>query len=686
MQSYLDFAINFTPAEAGGYTVVASAPGGDARATFASPATTPAYRFFADRLARNEADASLLSALGETLFSALFVGEVRAVYAASRAMLAADQGLRLRLVLPADDLVLAALPWELLYDPDRGHLALLDMPVVRYLPRPERLPTLAAPLPLRVLLSGAQTPPPVQVERELAVIAQALTSLGDAVSVTIEPHLTATKLQERLREQFHIWHFVGHGALVSGAGVLLFEDEYGDAERVTAAQLGVLLDRSALRLVVLDACEGAASGADPFRSVAPALMRAQVPAVVAMRTTVAEETTRAFATQLYRAVASGAPLDACVTEGRRAVLRVAGVERADWSIPALFTRAADARLFTPVAAPPPTSAPGDGTLIVDGLGALARLMALPEVRGALVAFEQDIAEVRERVRRLTTHKRLHDLFQELESSYGVIASFIYESGRLIDADRLQWSALDRNHTELDAALDTMCAFAAGSLFASEGWVPRLVRAREDLVAAVADADARRLQGATRKISEVLGREPSRINTRMVEVAADLRLGALLRGLRTIQEHEARRRLDAETARRFAALDTGLDALAVLDTTIQAAVHSHNLFQEVDDELRRIEGVIDLDRSELAYSWQDLRPRASALCATATDRWAEKLLTIGADLDTALAEGAEARTVRLFRSYRSTATRGFNQVDHQLLDLCEELQRVGEPLTAVLRML
>jgi predicted ATPase len=64
-----------------------------------------------------------------------------------------------------------------------------------------------------------------------------------------------------------------------------------------------------------------------------------------MQFTVPEEATRAFATEFYRALAQGFPIDACVTEGRKAVMNATGLGRADWGIPVVYTRAHDGQLF-----------------------------------------------------------------------------------------------------------------------------------------------------------------------------------------------------------------------------------------------------------------------------------------------------------------------------------------------------
>ena len=150
------------------YTVdVQSALGGDASGSFTPPSASPRYQELAARLQQLDTDEDMLIELGTILFQALFQGDVKTAYARSQGGLAADQGLRLRFDLDPAQTAVAGLPWEFLYDPDQGPLALLDAPIARYLPQPTAIPTLATPLPLKVLLTGAVTPPEPAVEREL---------------------------------------------------------------------------------------------------------------------------------------------------------------------------------------------------------------------------------------------------------------------------------------------------------------------------------------------------------------------------------------------------------------------------------------------------------------------------------------------------------------------------------------
>src|SRR5215217_1018801 len=344
---YVDFEITISAAEDARYALAVSGPGGDASGTLILPTGDAEFHALLARLAALDTDEETLAQLGQILFGALFQGAIKDVYTRGQGMLAADQGLRLRLNIAPALGQIDGLPWEFLYDPDQGPLALLDAPIVRYLPQSSRIPSLKAELPLKVLVTGAHTPPQTDVERELNEVVAALGELGQHVQITVEPHLTPQKLQLLLREGFHVWHFVGHGGFAKdgATGRLFFEDATGDSEPVSAMQLGIMLNRSSLRLVMLDACQGGKLATDPFRSMAPALIRAQIPAVVAMQFTVPEEATRAFAGEFYRALAEGFPIDACVTEGRKAVMNASGLSNADWGIPVVYTRAPDGRLF-----------------------------------------------------------------------------------------------------------------------------------------------------------------------------------------------------------------------------------------------------------------------------------------------------------------------------------------------------
>ncbi|MGH7490686.1 MAG: CHAT domain-containing protein [bacterium] len=102
-------------------------------------------------------------------------------------------------------------------------------------------------------------------------------------------------------------------------------------------------DRSSLRLVFLNACLTArASSAGPYAGLATALLRAGIPAVVAMQFPISDAAAIAFSRAFYRRLAASDTVDAAVTEGRLAIHRLG---RGEWATPVLFERLTTGRLF-----------------------------------------------------------------------------------------------------------------------------------------------------------------------------------------------------------------------------------------------------------------------------------------------------------------------------------------------------
>ena len=227
---------------------------------------------------------------GARLFHALFTDEIRTVYDRSQqATAAAGEGLRIKLRVNAPDL--ATVPWEFLFDPRPAEFVALSRhtPIVRYLELPLGDPDLAVKPPIRVLglIANPAGVPTLDIEREQRKLTQALQPLGDKVELVWLPGQMVQDLQAALQGgPWHVFHFVGHAAADggSGEGVLLLADEQGNPDPLTATQLGRLLaDQRTLRLVVLNACQGAKGNEQSlFSSLAASLVRRGLPAVLAI--------------------------------------------------------------------------------------------------------------------------------------------------------------------------------------------------------------------------------------------------------------------------------------------------------------------------------------------------------------------------------------------------------------------
>jgi hypothetical protein len=300
-----------------------------------------------------------LVALGKTLAGMLLPGGVREMLLASLARLGPREGLRLRLVL--DDPRLANIPWEYTYLPagfeeaaPYGFLALDPrISIVRHesLPMAPASPRSELPLKLVVGMASPRGMPKLDLQAERQGIEAALTGV-DGVEVTYIDALTVGLLEDACQGA-HIFHFAGHGAFfwergdeAFGSGVVFLSGEDGGKVPFPVHNLALALRGAGVRVAFLGGCEtGRRDGVNPWSGVAPAMMRAGLPAAVGMQYSVYDRTAIAFTRRFYRALASGLSLDEAVTLGRLGMYTEEGEAGVDWGVPVLYLRSSDGLLF-----------------------------------------------------------------------------------------------------------------------------------------------------------------------------------------------------------------------------------------------------------------------------------------------------------------------------------------------------
>jgi len=294
-----------------------------------------------------------LKDFGGKLYSAVFQDELRETLQRSLSSTREQHvGLRLRLRL-ADTPELAELPWEFLYDARRDRFLAQSRysPLVRYLDLPDPPHSLSVEGPLRVMvmISNPSDYPELDVEREWSLLTSALAQqLADGRVIIERLPASMSALRGRLRrEEFHVFHFVGHGFYLSdwSSGVLVMEGADGRSHEVTGEELGGLLSEyDQTRLAVLNACEGARSDAkDLFAGMAQSLVQQGLPAVVAMQFEITDAAAIIFAREFYGAIADGYRLEAALAEARGAIRDEGNLT--EWGTPVLYSRAPDGRLF-----------------------------------------------------------------------------------------------------------------------------------------------------------------------------------------------------------------------------------------------------------------------------------------------------------------------------------------------------
>ncbi|MGB8649012.1 MAG: SUMF1/EgtB/PvdO family nonheme iron enzyme [Anaerolineae bacterium] len=292
--------------------------------------------------------------LGGKLFDAVFDSELKGVLKESQHIAEEKgRGLRIRLRLTHAP-ELTDLPWEYLYDHalDRFLALSVETPLVRYLELPARIRPLTVQLPLRILvmISSPTDYDPLDVEGEYARLNKALAAAQAQGLVTLTRLEEASLLaltQCLQQDEFHVLHFIGHGIFDKSTqqGLLLMEDAQHKGHLVRARNLGMMLhDHRSLRLVVLNACEGARSAStDPLVGAAPSLVQQGIPAVIAMQFEISDPAAIVFSQGFYGALVKGYPVDGALAEARK-TMYAAGNEL-EWGTPVLFMRAPDGRIF-----------------------------------------------------------------------------------------------------------------------------------------------------------------------------------------------------------------------------------------------------------------------------------------------------------------------------------------------------
>src|SRR6185436_11309701 len=138
-------------------------------------------------------------------------------------------------------------------------------------------------------------------------------------------------------------------------GRLVFEDEQGKAVPVTAEQLSTLLQEYLVPAMVLNACQSAMldeKAADPFASVATALLKAGIRSVVAMSYSLYVSGAEQFLPAFYRRLFETGTFVEAARAGRQQMFAEQGRVCArgrfalqDWLVPVVYQQDIEALSF-----------------------------------------------------------------------------------------------------------------------------------------------------------------------------------------------------------------------------------------------------------------------------------------------------------------------------------------------------
>ncbi|HEU5088979.1 MAG TPA: CHAT domain-containing protein, partial [Roseiflexaceae bacterium] len=189
--------------------------------------------------------------------------------------------------------------------------------------------------------------------------------------------------------------------------------------------------------------------------------------------------------------------------------------------------------------------------------------------------------------------------------------------------------------------------------------------------------------ATRLLNRVLTVQPAQINARLSAAARALRLLPLARALQRIEGSLPVIEKNSDKVREFEQAIGMMDRLGI---DLRALVADHDRHQLVDLELRRIENTLDQDLFELELSWPDLKTQTKPLYDSSDEPWVAAVQADAAKLDDALNANDPVKTRHYFRRFRRQMADRFYRVDIDLKRLCDDLRKVGEPLSALLEVI
>ena len=301
----------------------------------------------------------LMQGLGVSLWEWLFDGPIRQTLERSLGIaIGQNRPLKLRLEVRPPELI--SLPWEIM-QPEPGCPALSLGPQVLF----SRTASTVDPLPpaeldtsLRILLVLGQDDPGnlgtgnadnlLQLPQEAEALKQLLELSASSlnyqgtspvvcqVQTLVEPD-ARTLLQALETGYFNVFFYAGHGVPAPDGGLLFLRRQVS----LSGTELAQGLARNGIRLAVFNTCWGAQPDLQqqqviPRSSLAEVLLHHGVPAVLAMRDSIADEEALSFIQVLARGLADRQSVAQAVAQARQHLITAYRFNHPAWSLPVLY--------------------------------------------------------------------------------------------------------------------------------------------------------------------------------------------------------------------------------------------------------------------------------------------------------------------------------------------------------------
>lgn len=289
--------------------------------------------------------------LGINLWRWLFSGPIETSFERARGIATGKEiPLRVRLEVRCPDII--ALPWEIMQpQPGSQALSLNGRKILfsRTSSDVDELESVNLDQSLQILLvlgkPGEDNQPDshLHLAQEATLLKQILERSSDVglrsaqrrVDVLLQP--SATELVKVLNQgSYNVFFYSGHGVPGADGGLLYLSDD-----TLSGTELAQMLVNAKVKLAVFNTCWGAQPEQNqqtslPRSSLAEVLLHHGLPAVVAMRDSIADDEAIRFIQVFTQALAERRPVDEAVAVARQNLLAIYHFNEPAWTLPVLY--------------------------------------------------------------------------------------------------------------------------------------------------------------------------------------------------------------------------------------------------------------------------------------------------------------------------------------------------------------
>jgi hypothetical protein len=309
----------------------------------------------------------------------------------------------------------------------------------------------------------------------------------------------------------------------------------------------------------------------------------------------------------------------------------------------------------------------------------------PAAHTAALGYKTDFSEITRQIREMNNLKRLHDAFHHLQPECDRLREVV--AG--LPGDARAWEQIIMHRHNLEEKIKKLLRLAEVVTFSEDVLMfqqfktiiqeidPELYREPQK------DSEAARghIELAISILGTALTFHPRTIDTQLYNIVRALELDKIVAGLVNIQKTIAGRDQKLAPGTYFQLALQGIPQLA---QDLKNLSEIHNCLQSIVHELYRIQSNLTL--KELSSGWSYLNGMNDRLAADKSAEWIDSLNKARADMTQSIASNQEWDAKICFWAYRSLINNHFQDVDGELLDLTNQLGKMGGALDGLLQFL